>query len=171
MSFIFETIAIPAWFIVFVLGSAAPLWVRWAIKFNKKYIVTGKLKDKFKRKKSDAEMKQDILIKATANYKGDSEYSELSGRKDKKSKAHKKHIDPEKRENVKTILKVLAAHAETGVLAKSVADKCQIPSLEVNSALKYLTEKQYAEQINSTSGTKYYLTDLGRRYCINKKYI
>ena len=66
---------------------------------------------------------------------------------------------------------MLAANAETGVLSKSVADKCNISSLETTNALNYLTGKKYAELINGTSGAKYYLTDLGRRYCINKRYI
>ena len=171
MSFFFQTIEIPAWFIVFILGSAAPLWFHWLKKFHKKFIVTGVLKKIFERKKSDAELKEDILKKATENYTDDSGFSELSDNKKKKRKSTKKRIDPEKRENIKTVLKVLASHAETGVLSKSVADKCNISPLEVTNALNYLTGKEYAELINSTTGAKYYLTDLGRRYCVNKKYI
>ena len=63
MSFFFETIAIPFWFIVFIFGSASPLWIKW----YKKFIVTGVLFKKFKREKSVAEMKVDILKKATAH--------------------------------------------------------------------------------------------------------
>ena len=171
MAFFFQTIEIPAWFIVFVLGSATPLWFRWSKKIYKKFIRTGKLQKVFQRKKSDTELKQDILKKATENYRENSEVSELSDNKKKKNKNLKKHIDPEKRENIKTVLKTLAANSETGVLAKSVADKCNISPLEVTNALNYLTGKEYAELINGTTGAKYYLTDLGRRYCINKKYI
>ena len=171
MSFFFQTISIPAWFIVFVLASATPLWFRWSKKFYKKFIVTGKLQKLFERKKSEAELKEEILQKATENYRDNSELSELSDNKKKKTKSLKKRIDPEKRENIKTVLKVLAVHAETGVLSKSVADQCNISPLETTNALNYLTGKQYAELINSPTGAKYYLTDLGRRYCINKKYI
>ena len=171
MSFFFQTITIPAWFIVFVLASATPLWFRWYKKYHKKFFSNLGFFKKFQRKKSDAELKEDILKKATQNYKDNSELSELSDDKKKKHKRAKKRIDPEKRENVKIVLKMLAANAETGVLSKSVADKCNISSLETTSALNYLTGKQYAELINGTSGAKYYLTDLGRRYCINKKYI
>ncbi|MDH5600344.1 MAG: hypothetical protein OEY78_03465 [Gammaproteobacteria bacterium] len=170
MSFFFQTISIPAWFIVFVLGSATPLWFRWLHKFYNKFISTGKLKKIFQRKKSDIELKQDILKKAEEHYKENSGFSELAEGK-KKTKSEKKRIDPEKRENIKTVLKILAANAETGVLAKSVADKCNISPLEVTSALNYLTGKEYAELINGTTGAKYYLTDLGRRYCINKRFI
>ena len=171
MSFFFQTITIPAWFIAFVLASAIPMWFRWYKKFHNKFIVTGKLQKKFRRKKSDAELKDDILKKATENYHDISELSELSENKNKKTKGPKKRIDPQKRENIKMVLKMVAVHAETGVLAKSVADKCNISPLEVSNALNYLTEKEYTELINGNSGAKYYLTDLGRRYCINKKYI
>lgn len=171
MSFFFQTITIPAWFILFVLACATPLWFRWYKKYHKKFFSSLGFFRKFQPKKSDAELKEDILKKATQNYKDNSELSELSDGKKKKNKRAKKRIDPEKRENVKIVLKMLAANAETGVLSKSVADKCNISSLETTSALNYLTGKQYAELINGTNGAKYYLTDLGRRYCINKKYI
>jgi predicted transcriptional regulator len=171
MSFFFQTITIPAWFIVFVLASATPLWFRWYKKYHKKLFSGPGFFKKFQRKKSDEELKQEIMQKAAQNYKDNSELSELSGKKKNKRKSQKKHIDPEKRENIKTVLKVLAANAETGVLSKSVADKCNISSLETTSALNYLTGKQYAELVNSSNGAKYYLTDLGRRYCINKKYL
>ena len=171
MSFFFQTIAIPAWFIVFILASATPLWFRWYKKYHKKLFAGLGFFKKFQRKKTDEELKQEIVQKAAQNYKENSGLSELSGDNNKKRKSHKKHIDPEKRENIKTVLKVLAANAETGVLSKSVADKCSISPLETTNALNYLTGKQYAELINGTTGAKYYLTDLGRRYCINKKYI
>lgn len=170
MSFFFQTITIPAWFIVFVLASATPLWFRWFKKYHKKIIPRGLLK-KIRRKKSDAELKGDILKKATDHWNDNSELSGFSDKKPKVRKTLKKQIDPVKKQNIKTVLKILAENAETGVLSKSVADKCNIKPLEATNALNYLTEKQYAELVNATSGAKYYLTDLGRRYCINKKYV
>ena len=68
-------------------------------------------------------------------------------------------------------MKALADSGETGVLPKSISDKMSIDSLETSNALTYLVEKEYAEMINGTSGSKYYLTDLGRQYCINKKIV
>jgi predicted transcriptional regulator len=171
MSFFFQTIAIPAWFIVFVLACATPLWFRWYKKYHKKIFAGFGFLKKFQRKKSDVELKEEILQKATEHYKGNSELSELSDTKKTKNKGQKKHIDPEKRENIKKVLKMLADNAETGVLSRAVADKCNISPLETTNALNYLTGKQYAEVITGTTGAKYYLTDLGRRYCINKRYI
>ncbi len=171
MSFFFETIAIPFWFIVFVVGSATPLWLKWYKKFHDKFIATGVLQKKFRRAKSVAEMKVDILKKATDNWNENSELSGFSGSKVQKKKHVKKSIDQVKKHNIKSVLKVLAEHGEIGVLPRSISDVTGITIIDTKNALSYLIEKKYAEEINSTNGVKYYLTSLGRKYCVNKKYI
>lgn len=157
MSFFFETIALPFWFIIFILGSASPLLFKWY--------------KKFKRVRSDAEMKADIFKKATDNRNGNSGFSGFSKNKSKKRKGIKKSVDSVKKHNIKSVLKVLAEGGEKGILPQSISDKTDISSIETKNALMYLREKKYAEEINSTNGVKYYLTKLGRKYCISKKYI
>ncbi len=171
MFFFFETIEVPFWFIVFIFSSAAPLWIKWYKKFYMKFIVTGLLKKIFHRAKSTAEMKIDVLKKATDHWNENSKFSPVTENKIKKRKPVKTSIDKLKKQNIKTVLKVLAESGETGILPKSISDKIDINIIETTNALTYLIEKKYAEVINSTNGTKYYLTDLGRRYCLNKKYI
>ena len=171
MSFFFETISIPFWFIVFIFASAAPLWFKWYRKFYNKFIVTGILKRRFKRAKSLAEMKIDVLKKATEHWDDNGKLSGFSEKAVKKRQSNSKNIDPVKKNNIKIILKVLAEAGEKGILPKSISDNAGTNSVETNSALVYLTDKSYVEVINSTNGVKYYLTDLGRRYCINKKII
>ncbi len=171
MSFFFETISVPFWLIIFIFFSAIPLWVKWYKKFHIKFIVSGILQRFIQRKKTTDELKEEVLKKATNHWNSNGELSGLTDNVVKKRKAAKKDIDPQKKQNIRTVLKVLAEAGETGVLPKSISDKTNVSSLDTSNALTYLTEKQYAEEINSTSGTKYYLTDLGRRYCINKKYI
>lgn len=171
MSFVFDSVAIPFWFIIFIIASATPLWFQWYKIFHKKFIVTGILKRKFKRAKSAAEMKVDILKKATDHWNENSELSGFAESKSEVRKGPKKKIDPVKKKNITNVLKILAENKETGVLAKAVADKTKISSIEASGALTYLVDKKYAELVNSTNGTKYYLTDLGRRYCINKRYL
>ena len=184
MSLFFETIAIPFWFIVFVFASATPLWIKWYQIFYKKFIVTGILKKIFRKAKTNAEKKMDVLKKATDHWNANSELSgfadsSVSGfansevRKSKpgKGKSLKNELDQIKKQNIRTVLKVLAEGGEKGVLPKSISDKTNITTIDTKNALTYLIEKKYAEEINSTIGTKYYLTDLGRKYCINKKYI
>ena len=177
MSFLFETIALPFWFIVFFIGSAMPLWIKWYKIFYKKYIVTGILQKKFQHATTSAEdMKKDVLKKATEHWDDNGEASDFLGgsvksRSVKKRKVVKKSVDSSKKKNIRAVLIVLAEAGETGILPKSIVDKTDINTLETNSALTYLTEKEYAEEINSTNGTKYYLTKLGAQYCANKKYI
>lgn len=171
MSFFFDTISIPFWFIFFILASASPLWLKWSVKFHKKYIVTGLLKKVFRRTKTVAEMKLDILKKATDHWDANSHMSGFPDSAAVKHKAEKKKVDPVKKQNISLVLKVLAEAGEAGVLPKSISDKTNIGIVETNSALTYLIEKKYVEMVNATRGKKYYLTKLGQKYCINKKYI
>lgn len=171
MSFFFDSIGIPFWFIVFILASAAPLWIKWSKAFHRKFIVTGLLDALFRRAKSKAEMKIDVLKKATDHWNDNNDSFEVSKTEVKKRKAVKTPADKLKKQNIKLVLTVLAEAGEVGILPKSIADKTEIDTNETNHALKYLVEKEYAEVINSTNATKYYLTDLGRKYCLNKKYI
>lgn len=166
MSFFFDTIEIPFWIIFFIFSSAAPLWIKWARKF----IVTGLLAIRLKKTKTTAEVKMDVFNKATNHLSETDDFSDFSGSVVKKRKQPKKEIGLDKKQNLQIVLKMLAEAGEKGILPKSIADKAKIPTLETTNALKYLTEKKYAEVINSTNGTKYYLTDLGRRYCINKQF-
>ncbi len=124
----------------------------------------------FRRKKTIDEMKNDVLKKANSHLKEKSQLSEIKEYKTKKSKAAKKQIDPNIKMNVRNVLIMLAHSGETGVLPKSISDYLNISSIETKNALVYLVGKKYAEVINGALGEKYYLSELGRRYCINKKY-
>ena len=171
MSFFFQIITVPDWFIVFVLASASPLWFKWFIKFYKKFIKTGVLLKKFKRAKSNADMKGDVLKKATEHWNANSELSHLSDSQIKKRKSAKNTLDSVKKQNIRMVLKVLADAGDKGILPKSISDASGLNTSEAANALDYLIEKKYAEVINSTNGAKYYLTALGKKYCINKKYM
>ena len=94
-----------------------------------------------------------------------------SSTKSRSEKKTKREIDPVKRENIKKVLKALAEQGEKGALPKSISDITKVNYLDTNSALAYLVEKNYAEVISSALGAKYYLTSLGRKYCVNKKII
>ena len=171
MSFFFDTIEIPFWFIVFIFASVAPLWIKWYKKFHNKFILTGLLNKTFRRARSTAEMKVDVLKKATDHWNDNSELTENYEGKVKKRKPEKKILDTDKKQNIQVVLKALADAGETGVLPKSISDKMSIDLLETSNALTYLVEKEYAEMINGANVSKYYLTDLGRQYCLNKKLV
>lgn len=92
MFFIFDTIEIPFWFIVFVLASAAPIWIKWYKKFHKKFIVTGLLAKRLNKAKSVAEMKMEVFNKATNHWDENSELSGHSKIKFQKEKSQKKKL-------------------------------------------------------------------------------
>lgn len=172
MAFFFETITTPFWLIIFIVASATPLWIKWISGFHKKFIVTGILQKKFLRvKKSADEIKMDVLKKANDHLDTHGDTSGSSNGKTKRKKSVNKDVDIAKKKNIRAVLAVLADSGEAGVLPKSISDRTKISSIDTTGALTYLIEKKYVEEINSTNGTKYYLTDLGRRYCINKGYI
>ncbi len=171
MSFLFNTVLIPFWFIFFILACAAPLWIKWSIQFHKKFIVTGLLKKIFRRTKTVAERKLDILKKATEHWDANDHFLDSHGKTGAKQKKPKKKVDPVKKQNILMVLKVLVSAGDAGILPKSISDKTGINIIETNNALAYLIGKTYVENINTISGEKYYLTELGRKYCINKKYI
>ena len=172
MSFFFETMTTPFWFIIFIVASAAPLWIMWVRGFYKKFIVTGILQNKFLRlKRSADEMKNDVLKKANEHLDSHGDTSNSSNGKTKRKKSVNKDVDIAKKKHIRAALAVLADSGEAGALPMSISDRTRISSIDTTGALTYLIEKEYAEVINSTNGTKNYLTDLGRRYCINKGYI
>lgn len=181
MSFLFETTAIPFWFIVFIFGSAIPLWIKWYKKFHKKFISSGVLQEKIDEVKVSTDAKLGVLKRASdywnahnknsSDKKSDNKKTDFSDKKEKKQKAKESQEDRNKRKTIKIVLKVLAESGEAGILPKSISDKTDIDIMETNNSLEYLEEKKFAEAINGTAGTKYYLTKLGTKYCRNKKYI
>jgi predicted transcriptional regulator len=77
----------------------------------------------------------------------------------------KKH---EQKRQIAQILKILLKEGEKGVLMKTVADRIGTSILDAQHAMNKLMEKQMVEEITSVSGTKYYLTEIGKAYCRSK---
>lgn len=164
MSFLFETFAVPLWFIIFAFGCATPLWIKWYKIFYKKFIVTGLLRKKFQKASEVAEEKMDVLKKATehmnANVKGAL-----------KKSGEGSAMGSEDQPYVKIVLKVLALSGDAGMLLQSIADNLDIKSNEIKSSLSYLEKNEFVESVAGGSGVKYYLAPRGRKYCIKRGYI
>lgn len=169
MSFLFETFAVPLWFLVFSFGCAAPLWIKWYLAFYKKFIVTGILQRKLRKTSKTAEEKIDILKKATDNWNA-------SAKQDIKATGLKKSRDEHEmssaeQSHVKTVLKALAFNGDTGMLMQSISDNLGINIHEVKSSLSYLEKNELVEEVVGGNGTKYYLTVRGKKYCIKRGYV
>jgi len=74
----------------------------------------------------------------------------------------------EKKIEMVHVLKIMAAEGDKGVLLKAISDRLEISSHKVQEALQQLTNKKLIEEVVGVSGTKYYLTDLGKDFCRKK---
>jgi len=164
MSFLFETFALPLWFIVFAFGCAAPLWIKWYKIFYKKFIVTGRLQKKIKQASEVAEEKIDVLKKAT-------EHMNVNVKNVIKKSGEGVEKASEDQPYVKIVLKVLALHGDAGMLIQSMADNLDIKSNEIKSSLSYLEKNEFVESVVGGNGVKYYLAPRGKKYCIKRGYI
>ena len=131
------------------------------------------------KKKTDEELKVDVLKKATEHLSAHSQqgksFQNSTDLSSEDGVAEKSYIPPQKldqtkNQNIRAVLLVIAERGETGVLPVSISDKTNINHQDTASALDYLTNQNYAEEINSPSGMKYYLTEVGRKYCISKEF-
>ena len=166
MSFLFETFQVPLWFLVFAFGCAAPLWIKWYKWFYNKFIVAGVIQKIFSKKGQEFESEDiSILQKATDGWN-------TSVEKDIKTaeikKSSKKYLQTEADQPyVKIVLKALAMNGDAGMLLQSISDKLEIGSNEIKSALSYLEKNEFIDAV----GSKYYLVERGKRYCIKRGYI
>jgi hypothetical protein len=166
MSFLFETFAVPLWFIVFTFGCAAPLWIKWYKIFYKKFIVTGRLQKKIKQVSDLAEDKIDVFKKATDHMNANANEKNTT-----KKPAKGAEMGSADQPYVKIVLKALALNGDAGMLIQSIADNLDIKRNEIKSSLSYLEKNEFVESVIGSSGDKYYLAARGKKYCIKRGYI
>ena len=170
MSFLFETFDVPLWFLVFAFACAAPLWIKWYKAFYKKFIASGLLQKKTRKEGSASIDKIDVLRKATDNWNASVEH-ELRAAESKKSRK-KNSSSSSEQPYVKIVLKTLALNGDAGMLIQSIADDLNIKSNEIKSSLAYLEKNGFVEAVvGGSMGTKYYLDDRGKKYCVKRGYI
>ena len=131
------------------------------------------------KKKTDDELKVDVLKKATAHLNTHSDegksFQDSTEIISEGGVAEKPYIPPQnldqtKKKNIRAVLLEIAERGEAGVLLVSISDKTNINQQDTATALDYLTRQNYVEALNSPSGMKCYLTDVGRKYCISKEF-
>jgi len=169
MSFLLETFNVPFWFLIFAFASAAPLWISWYRKFYKKFIVSGILERKLRKAKKKAEEKVDNLKKATDYW--DSSVDEKKKQKEAEKAKSASVQNSEKQPYVKIVLKMLALKGDAGMLVQSISDELNVKSNDIKSSLVYLEKNDFVESVAGNYGTKYYLTQRGKSYCVKRGYI
>lgn len=122
------------------------------------------------KKKTLAELKEDVLRKATDNWNANSDLPDRQVKVTKKSIPVDDDINQEKNKNIRTILLVLAKRGEIGILPRSISDQTGVKMHDTSNILTYLTKKNYAELVNSPNGIKFYITEVGKKYCLSKEF-
>jgi len=150
MSFLTETVAIPVWLLILIIGGFIPLIVRLFKVFK-----TEKRED-ISRKERDSR----VLLKLRTLRKSASPSKPPVDVAKQKSK--------EKKIDMVLVLKLMAAEGDKGTLLKAIADRLEISSHKVHEALQQLINKKLIEEVVGVSGTKFYLTDLGKDFCRKK---
>lgn len=125
--------------------------------------------------KTDAELKAQLLKKATDHWNANSEQTGFD-EQEKLDNLVKKNMpayetgDKVKKKNIRAVLLEIADRGEAGVLAISISDKADVSQVDTSTALAYLTKNNFVEVVNSAAGKKYYLTAAGRKHCLSKEF-
>jgi predicted ArsR family transcriptional regulator len=107
----------------------------------------------------------DVLKKATENWNKNSESATME-----KTPGLSTEVS-EEQPYIKIVLKMLALKGDAGMLIQSIADALDVGSNQIKSSLAYLEKNKFIESVSSSTGTKYYLIERGKNYCIKKGYI
>lgn len=123
-----------------------------------------------KKSKTDDELKAEIFKKASDHLHVASDSVSTDNDNIKKDMPIYGSTDKDKNKNVRAVLLEIASHGDVGVLAISVSDNVSMNQRKASTALSFLTENSYVESVNSPAGKKYFLTAVGRKFCISKEF-
>ena len=119
---------------------------------------------------SEAELRANVLKKATENMNAASELADVEKNIVGKSVSAYESVDQIKKNNIRTVLLEIVERGEAGVLSTSISDKVGMNKQDASTALSFLTKNNYIEAVNSPVGVKYYLTDAGKKHCLSKEF-
>lgn len=127
-----------------------------------------------KKEQTESEFKANVLKKATEHMSANSESAaheekSVTSAANKSSPAYEIN-DKVKKKNIRAVLLEIAERGEVGVMAASISDKTGISKVDTSTALRYLTNNKFAEAVNNPSGVKFYLTEVGKKYCLSKEF-
>lgn len=150
MSFLSQTVSIPLWLLIGMIAIMLPTLVK-LVKLGYR-IKQGEL---VKEEQGDT-----VIWKVQNRVRTAKPKKRSSGKNDDKER--------EKKAQLAQILKILLKEGEKGVLMKTIADRMEVSILDAQHAMKKLIDKNMAEEVVSVSGTRYYLTQVGKDYCRRK---
>ena len=158
MSFLTETVAVPVWLLILLIGGIIPLLVK-----AYKAFIRFKRGDITREEQAKAERDNLVLMKLRTLKKSAAPSKSVADVAKEKSK--------EKKTDILHVLQIMAVEGDKGTLLRTVSDRMNISTSKVQQAMQQLTEKQLVEEVTGVSGTRYYLTDVGKKYCRKKGFI
>jgi hypothetical protein len=75
---------------------------------------------------------------------------------------------PDEKGDITNLLQLLSAEGDKGILLRSVSDRLGISTSSAQQAMAKLAQSRMVEEVVGVSGTRYYLTRLGKQYCASK---
>ena len=150
MSFLTQTVSMPIWFLIMMNVIMILLLVKLfslVYRFNRGDIV--------KEEHSDMVVWKIKTRKPAAS-------------PNKSSSDMAKEKDQEKKEELVKVLKVLLKEGDKGVMMQTIADRMGTNTTKAKHAMAKLVDKKMVEEVVGVSGTKYYLTQVGKDYCRSK---
>lgn len=153
MSFLTETVAIPVWLLILIICGLIPLTVKLVKVFK-----TNK-REEISREERDNKVRWKLMTLRQAASPGKTTTDVA------KEKSREKKID------ILFVLKVMAEEGDKGLLLKTAEDRLKIGASKVQKSMQQLIDKKLVEEVIGVSGTKYYLTEVGKKYCVKKGFI
>lgn len=150
MTFLSQTVTIPAWLLILMIAAMLPYLV-----------ILFKLIYRLKSGETVKEVHSDMVL-----WKVKTGKASASPSKSVDDFARDKRR--EKKADILQVLKIMAKEGEKGILIQSIADRMNSTLSKAQHAMKELVDKKLVDEIIGVSGTKYYLTQLGRNYCTSK---
>ena len=148
LSFLTDTVAIPVWLFILLIGGLVPLFYKLFTLINH-----------FRRGEIVRESDSEVVLWKIRNVK-----RSASPRKSSTDISK----EQAKENNITQVLEVVAAGGDKGILLKSVVDRVNISNANVQRAVQELVKRKIIEEVVGVSGTKYYLTQVGKMYCMKK---
>ena len=150
MSFFSQSLAVPVWVFILMLVAMLPAL----------YLLY-KLVQRFMHGEIVREEHSDMVLWKIRN-----QMHTVSPKKTVADVAHDKRH--EEKTDIAHVLKLLLKEGEKGILIQSIADRLDTSLAKIQHAMKKLVDRKLVDEVVGVSGTKYYLTQLGRSYCTSK---
>ena len=156
LSFLTNTVAVPVCLFIILIAGLVPVFYNLFKLFN--HFRRGEIVRETDSNNNTVLLKIRNVKKSASPRKSSTEMS----------KEEEQEKEKEKENNITQVLKLVAAEGDKGVLLKSVVDRTSISDANVQRAIQELASRKIIEEVSGVSGTKYYLTQVGKIYCTKK---